>query len=48
MTHEQAPDRTVLEITGSERESFLQGLVTTDVARARDGLVYTALLTPQG
>ncbi len=48
MTHEQAPDRSVFAITGSERESFLQGLVTNDVARARDAPVYAALLTPQG
>ncbi|SDE50463.1 YgfZ/GcvT domain-containing protein [Limimaricola pyoseonensis] len=44
MTH----DRTIIALTGADREEFLQGLVTTDIARARDGLVYTALLTPQG
>ncbi|MCK0143023.1 folate-binding protein [Aliiroseovarius sp. F20344] len=41
-------DRTVLKISGSDRESFLQGLVTNDIARLKDGLVYAALLTPQG
>ncbi|WP_104018601.1 CAF17-like 4Fe-4S cluster assembly/insertion protein YgfZ [Roseovarius nitratireducens] len=40
--------RRILEITGSEAESFLQGLVTSDLSRLDDGLVYTALLTPQG
>ena len=48
MTGEMAADRTVLRIGGAEREEFLQGIVTNDVARARDGLVYAALLTPQG
>jgi len=40
--------RRILEITGSEAESFLQGIVTNDLARLDEGLVYTALLTPQG
>lgn len=40
--------RAIYRITGSDRESFLQGLVTNDVARLKDGLVYAALLTPQG
>ena len=41
-------DRTVLKISGKDRESFLQGLVSNDVKRLKDGLVYAALLTPQG
>ncbi|MBT8408079.1 MAG: folate-binding protein [Alphaproteobacteria bacterium] len=41
-------DRTVLAIGGADRADFLQGLVTNDVARAEGGLVYAALLTPQG
>jgi len=40
--------RRILKITGSEAESFLQGLVTNDLARLDAGLVYAALLTPQG
>ncbi|UYV36556.1 folate-binding protein [Rhodobacteraceae bacterium D3-12] len=40
--------RKIYRITGSDRESFLQGLVTNDVSRLKDGLVYAALLTPQG
>ncbi|WP_377507590.1 YgfZ/GcvT domain-containing protein [Octadecabacter sp. R77987] len=39
-------DRTVLALTGADRTDFLQGLVTNDITR--DGLVYCALLTPQG
>ena len=41
-------DRTVLSVTGSDRVSFLQGLITNDVDKAEDGIVYAALLTPQG
>lgn len=40
--------RTVLSLTGADRVNFLQGLVTNDVALATGGIVYTALLTPQG
>lgn len=41
-------DRTVLKVSGADRESFLQGLVSNDVKGLKDGLVYAALLTPQG
>lgn len=41
-------ERVVLAITGADRESFLQGLVSNDVRKAKGGLVYAALLTPQG
>ncbi len=44
----QTPSRRLLRITGSDARSFLQGLITNDVERLKDGLVYTALLTPQG
>lgn len=40
--------RAIYEITGSDAEHFLQGLVTNDVSKLREGPVYTALLTPQG
>lgn len=40
--------RAIYRITGNDREDFLQGLVTNDVTRLKDGLVYAALLTPQG
>ncbi|MCV6825002.1 MULTISPECIES: YgfZ/GcvT domain-containing protein [Halocynthiibacter] len=38
--------RNVLKISGKDRVEFLQGLVTNDVIKG--GLIYTALLTPQG
>lgn len=40
--------RTLLRVSGSDARSFLNGLVTNDVGRIDQGLVYTALLTPQG
>ncbi|MCX7890222.1 MAG: folate-binding protein [Rhodobacteraceae bacterium] len=48
MTGELAAGRRVLRIAGQDREGFLQGLVTNDLRRLRDGPVYAALLTPQG
>ncbi len=42
------PQRRILRLTGSDTDSFLQGLITNDIARLDDGLVYSALLTPQG
>lgn len=43
------PDRGVVEVTGEDRLSFLQGLVSNDVAAAQPGrAVWAALLTPQG
>ena len=41
-------DRLVYRITGGDRIRFLQGLVTNDTAGLAEGLVYAALLTPQG
>lgn len=40
--------RRILRLTGSDTTSFLQGLISNDITRLDDGLVYTALLTPQG
>ena len=40
--------REVLAVTGSEREKFLQGLITNDIGKLKDGLLYAALLSPQG
>lgn len=43
------PDRAALAITGKDRVSFLNGLVSNDVALAAPGrAVWAALLTPQG
>ena len=41
-------DRQIIEVTGADRLRFLQGLVTNDVGGIDRGLVYAALLTPQG
>ncbi|MCR8828109.1 CAF17-like 4Fe-4S cluster assembly/insertion protein YgfZ [Pseudosulfitobacter koreensis] len=41
-------DRTILHLSGADTREFLQGMVTNDIARLDHGLVYTALLTPQG
>ena len=39
----------MIEVSGEDRVSFLQGLVSNDVAEARPGrAVWAALLTPQG
>lgn len=44
-----APSRSLIRISGEDRDHFLQGLVTNDVTRATpEQLVYAALLTPQG
>lgn len=40
--------RRVLIIGGKDAHEFLQGLVTNDVSKIETGLVYAALLTPQG
>ncbi len=48
MKGERCHDRQVFQIEGGDRERFLQGLVTNDVRKLADGLVYAALLTPQG
>ena len=43
------PHRAVIEVSGKDRVSFLQGLVSNDVAEAAPGrAVWAALLTPQG
>lgn len=40
--------RRILRLSGPDTRTFLQGLVTNDVAKIDQGLVYAALLTPQG
>ncbi len=40
--------RSIHQITGSDARDFLQGLITNDMAKLNGGLVYTAMLTPQG
>ena len=41
-------DRTILRISGPDARDFLQGLVSNDVRKLEQGLVYAAILTPQG
>ena len=41
-------ERAVIEVAGGDRETFLQGLVSNDLGKLKEGLVYAALLTPQG
>ena len=41
-------DRTMIAVSGDDRVSFLQGLVTNDLPQQGGGLVYAALLSPQG
>ncbi|GAA6190395.1 folate-binding protein [Phaeobacter sp. NW0010-22] len=40
--------RRILRLTGNDTEDFLQGLITNDIKRASEGLLYAAILTPQG
>ncbi|WP_424831021.1 YgfZ/GcvT domain-containing protein [Ruegeria sp.] len=42
------PNRRILRLTGADTDTYLQGLITNDVQRLDSGLVYAALLTPQG
>jgi folate-binding protein YgfZ len=43
------PDRGVIRLRGADRATWLQGLVTNDIARLPPGhRVYSAYLTPQG
>lgn len=49
-TGETATDRRVYEVTGKDALTFLQGMVSNDVLPLGrgDGMVWAALLTPQG
>lgn len=48
MAPELDPNRVVVEISGADAEKFLQDLISNDITDAKDGLVYAALLSPQG
>lgn len=41
-------ERVVLRVSGSDSHNFLQNLVTNDINKLDNGIVYSALLTPQG
>ncbi|GGE01101.1 hypothetical protein SAMN05421774_101305 [Gemmobacter megaterium] len=45
---ETDPGRSVLAISGEDREVFLQGLITNDIRAIAQGPVYAAILSPQG
>lgn len=40
--------RRILKLTGTDAADFLQGLITNDINGIDQGLVYAAVLTPQG
>ncbi|WP_282127341.1 YgfZ/GcvT domain-containing protein [Roseobacter litoralis] len=40
--------RRILRLTGTDVTEFLQGLITNDIKGVETGLVYAAMLTPQG
>ena len=40
--------RRILRLSGADTRVFLQGLVSNDVERLDEGIVYAAMLTPQG
>ncbi len=50
MDGERADDRALIGLSGADALGFLQGLVTNDLRPlgAGEGIVWTALLTPQG
>ncbi|MDX1975970.1 MAG: hypothetical protein SFT92_09920 [Rickettsiales bacterium] len=49
MNYVQLPERVLMQVSGDDRFDFLQGLVSNDVQRVKQGeAVYAALLTPQG
>ncbi|MDA7426522.1 CAF17-like 4Fe-4S cluster assembly/insertion protein YgfZ [Thalassococcus lentus] len=41
-------ERQVIRVGGADARDFLQGLISNDVNKLAEGLVYTAMLTPQG
>lgn len=43
------PDRSLIEISGNDREKFLQGIITNDIKKVdKNTAIYSCLLTPQG
>jgi folate-binding protein YgfZ len=52
MSHCQAtflPDRGVLRVTGADAHKLLQGVITNDLGKTKDGAaIHAGLLTPQG
>lgn len=49
MFYATLPNRAVLEISGEDKETFLQGIITNDIGHLKPGApLYAAILTPQG
>jgi len=49
MLAEKTPNaRCIIRISGKDKRSFLQGLITNDIHKIDHGLVYAALLSAQG
>ena len=48
MRNQPHENRTVIAITGTDSQKFLQDLITNDVTRAGEQLIYAALLSPKG
>ena len=48
MPGEICDDRQIIRVSGADHTEFLQGMISNDVAKLDAGLVYAALLTPQG
>jgi folate-binding protein YgfZ len=42
------PDRGLVEVSGPDRATFLQGLVSNDMIALQEGMSWAALLSPQG
>ena len=41
-------NRAAITVSGADRYDFLQSLITNDIHKVENGLVYACLLTPQG
>lgn len=41
-------DRSIIEITGPDNKKLIQGLITNDINKAKDNLIYTAMLNNKG
>lgn len=41
-------DRQIIEVKGDDRKKFLQSLISNDINKIDNNLIYSALLTPQG
>ena len=48
MPNKSANDRRLIRIEGDDAKPFLQNLITNDIGKLASGLIYSALLTPQG